>query len=133
MEPSESLFAEVSAAAAGKLSHPESLRALIDVAVPDHATALHAIGFSAKFLVKTWNVMRRLGSEDPAREQLKIVFQEELDGVRTKISDLASLMPADDRQILEAKFLTLSSAAFVDLLALLQDLSWLKNIEIDRR
>lgn len=133
METSESLFAAISAAAGNSLTHPKSMRALIDVAVPDHTSTLHDIGFSAKFLVKTWNVMRRLGQDDPAREQLKTVFQEELDIVRTKISELSLRMPAAERQMLEAKFLTLSSAAFVDLLALLQDLSWLKNIEIDRR
>ena len=133
LETSETLWSAIVESAGDKLVFPQALRTLIEIAVPGHADALHEIAFKAKFLVKTWNVMRRLGAEDPAREQLKAVFQTELEAVREKLSNLASRLSPVAANEFTLQFLDLTPTAFANILALLKDLSWVKNVEIDRR
>lgn len=129
----EQRYQEVFAGAGGALKHADTLRMLITAAFPSHEQALHDLGFKAKFLVRTWGVMQRLGAKDPARDKLKIVFQEELESVRSLLKPLTVEFASADREEFARRFLAIDGAAFVRMLELLHDLAWIQNVALDRK
>ena len=131
--PSHALFESVTRAAGNALMHREVLRRLIDEALPADEAVLMQVAFTAKFLVRTWGVLKKLGPADTAAEQLKSVFHNELEKVRTLLEDLCARFPANERNAFEHDFLAIDGAAFVRLMELLHDCSWIKNVEIDSK
>ncbi len=128
----ELLMRDVEITSAGKLIHRDVLRAIIDAAMPDQEDALFTLAFKAKFLVRTWSVMQRLGKDDPARVQLKQVFTEELELVRAGIRALLASVDEEMRDTVERDMLALDGASFVRMLELLRDVAWVQNVKIDR-
>ncbi len=128
----ELLMRDVEITSAGKLIHRDVLRAIIDAAMPDQEDALFTLAFKAKFLVRTWSVMQRLGKDDPARVQLKQVFTEELEFVRAGIRALLASVDEEMRDTVERDMLALDGASFVRMLELLRDVAWVQNVKIDR-
>jgi hypothetical protein len=134
MHPSAvTLFASVQDAAHGTLRHEDTVRDIIFGLIPEHEQILQKLGFNAKFLSRTWDVMRRLGRDDPARDQLKTVYTQELETTKAMLADSTSHMAEDRGNALQRKFLINESTAFTSLLELLRDLAWIQNVRLDRR
>lgn len=129
----QELFDAVRADAGDKLLHAETVRMLIDAALPAQDEILYAVGFKAKFLVRTWGVMKRLGADDPARAQLKEVFYREFEEVRRSLGELVAHAGDAARTTFEQTFLAVDGQAFVRCMDLLQDLAWIQNVRIGRR
>lgn len=133
MNPVEQLIDSLEQDGKGSLNHRDMLVLLLDRASEGMAQLFLDACFHAKFVVRTQEVMRRIGKDGEGFDKLSAEFQA---GVE-RTSDLLRAMVKDAtgpvKGRLTAHFLDLSPEALQRLLELCSDLSRIKNWEVDGR
>jgi hypothetical protein len=92
---------------------------------------LSALAFTGKFCVRTLAIMKRIGAGGEPYERLAGEFGRGIDSARQLLGVLLAAMPEETRTALGGRYLPLHAGGLDELLALLADLSWIKNWEID--
>lgn len=87
--------------------------------------------FLAKFVSRTFEVMRRIGSDADGYQNLATEFKENAERAATLARTLMQEAPPSERKSFEKKYLGLDQESFGRLLGLLADLSWVKNWRVD--
>jgi len=127
----EKLYIRVMDASGNGLLHEEDLRLIINAAATEDIELLFKIGFNAKFLLRTRNIMRRISPRDDAGEKLKQTFLDELEATKALVMNVLKTANAETRRTFEKKYFTPTLDSFASLMELLQDLSWIQNIRLD--
>ncbi len=128
-----SLLAHLDALSGGKLTRKEDIGVLMEVASrAEMFSLLEKLSFRAKFVHRTCGIMKRIGPDANGYDKLDREFTENLDLTRTLLLELLEHGPADERARFDETYLAMTPAAVQNLLALAYDLSWYKNMLIDR-
>jgi hypothetical protein len=129
------LLESLDALSGNRLTRQHDLGLLIDLA-EDHQLrpVLDELSFNAKFVSKTFGLMKRIGATGEAYNRLSTEFTQSL----TKIQNLVKviLAGASDEQTrlkFSTTYLEMTSESLEQLLALCHDLGWYKNWLNDHR
>ncbi|HEY6951870.1 MAG TPA: hypothetical protein VI758_05650, partial [Bacteroidota bacterium] len=87
--------------------------------------------FQAKFATKTREVMDRIGRGGEGFDKLSAEFQASIEKTSALLKTIVKESPDETKQLFVDKFFALDQNSFSNFLTLLQDLSWLKNWELD--
>lgn len=110
------------------------LGTLIEVAASaNKRDTLEKLSFVAKFLVRTYGIMKRIGPQGNGYDTLRGEFSTNLATSRPLMEDLLAGAPEDVRKRMTNDYLSLTPASIDNLLLLFRDLSWYKNWLIDTR
>ncbi len=114
------------------LNFPNELREILELTSRHgEASAFREAIFQAKFAVKTRDVMTRIGEKGEGYEQLSTEFQKSLERTSVLLKTIVEHSDESYRASLAVKFLEMKRESFGNLLKLLEDLSWVKNWEVD--
>ena len=93
--------------------------------------AFETLIFLAKFVTRTFEVMRRIGSDADGYENLAREFRENAERAGNLTKELLRSAPRDVQDGFADRYLTLDQESFRRFLGLLGDLSWVKNWRVD--
>jgi hypothetical protein len=117
-----------------KLNFPEEIGQLIDQAnEQDLEQVLLDAMFHAKFATKTHEVMNRIGRYGEGFDRLSVEFQNSVEKVSALLKTLVKESPEEVKLHLVTDFFAFDQMSFNNFLRLLEDLSWMKNWEVDGR
>ena len=87
--------------------------------------------FLAKFITKSFGVMKRIGADGEGYDKLSAEFEANLRKVTSLLQDISNGMSEGDKQAEEKLFFGLTSACLDHLVQLMADLTVLKNWTLD--
>jgi hypothetical protein len=117
-----------------KLTRKNDLGVLVELATQSNAkAALGELSFTAKFISRTYGIMRRIGPQDAAYGGLSRQFAEQLEKAEALERSLLQHASAATRGDFASAYHDRTPEALDRHLALLYDLSWYKNWLIDHR
>ena len=87
--------------------------------------------FHAKFAVKTKEIMSRIGRDGEGFGKLSTEFQNSLEKTSALLKTIVKESPEDIKRHFVTDFFSLDQASFANFMKLLEDLSWVKNWEVD--
>ena len=132
--PTSALVDALDAFSQHKLTRKNDFGILVELAThPEAKAALDELSFTAKFISRTYGIMRRVGTQDKGYEGLSRQFAEQLEKAETLGRSLLQGAPAGTQQHFASTYYSRSPEALELHLALLYDLSWYKNWLIDHR
>ena len=99
----------------------------------DRWNILELLSFQAKFLARTFAIMRRIGIDGTGYDRLNHEFQAALDRVRAMVQDMLRGVTVVEGAQFADTYLAMSPDSLQNLLTLCEDLSWYKNWLIDRQ
>ena len=114
-----------------KLNFPKEIAWLLDFARHGMQQAFDDAIFHAKFVVKTQEIMKRIGPGGDGFDKLSAEFKVSLEKTTTLLKTLVKEAPEETKRNFISQFLSLESASFDRLMRLFADLSWLKNWQVD--
>jgi len=89
--------------------------------------------FHAKFVTKTRELMGRIGRDGEGFDKLSLEFQNSIEKSSALLKTIVKESPEDFKQRFVGQFFGLDQESLGNLLRLLDDLSWVKNFELDER
>lgn len=114
------------------LAFPRDVGLLLDQA---HAHGMDEVFrdviFQAKFVTRTREIMDRIGRGGEGFDKLSSEFQNSIEKSTTLTKTIVKESPEDIKQHFVKDFFGLDQASFGNFLKLLEDLSWVKNFELD--
>jgi hypothetical protein len=117
-----------------RINYPTEVGELLQIVVSTGVTnEFEDLIFQTKFLIRTQEIMKRIGPGSDGFEKLSSEFQS---GVKKSYELLKILMeraPADIAHKFASLFNNTDTESFTRLTELFSDLSWVKNWEIDRK
>jgi hypothetical protein len=114
------------------LSFPEEVGLLIDQTCEEDLGQLFRDAiFHAKFATKTKEVMNRIGAGGEGFDKLSAEFQTSIEKASTLLKTIVKESPDEIKQHFVRDFFSLDQASFARFMKLLEDLSWIKNWEVD--
>lgn len=117
-----------------RLNFPENLTQILDLTrVQNMGDLLQDMIFHAKFAVKTKDVMARIGRDGEGYEKLSSEFQNSIEKTSALLKTIVKESPEDIKQYFVKNFFDLDQESFAKFMKLLEDLSWVKNWEVDGR
>ncbi len=115
-----------------KLTCREDLGVLLDLSRDRGAgDDLEELSFQAKFAVRAFGIMKRIGRDGEGYDRLAAELSASLERVRTSVRALLQRAAPDIRARMSSTYLAMTPESLDRLLALLYDLSWYKNWRID--
>ncbi|HAL55965.1 MAG TPA: hypothetical protein DCP63_05705 [Bacteroidetes bacterium] len=115
-----------------KLHYPDEVGRLIDLSREINAPkAFEDAIFQAKFLAKSYVVMKRIGREGQGYDRLAMEFQSSLEKTMALLKVIVEKSPGEFRKRFEESFFSLEQDALSNLMKLLVDLSAVKNWMLD--
>ena len=133
-QTTKSLLSKISAVSGNTLQRSMDLGVLIEAAIQQQAqTTLDELAFSAKFLTKSFDLMKRIGKEGEGYGKLEAEFTAQVEKSRLAIRQLLEPVDAITKAHFASTYLGMDTMALQNLMPLLHDLSWYKNYRIDSR
>jgi hypothetical protein len=133
-EATQAILAELDALSSRRLTRRDDLGALLELA--EHSgkhAALEELSFHAKFISRSYRIMKRIGRDGEGYDRLNSEFLNALERCRSLTRDVLGGAPRPIKERIENLYLELSPSSVEAMLALADDLSWYKNWLLDRR
>ncbi len=128
----EQFVAELQKFAGRPFVHKDAIGILLDEArTRGVVQVLEDLAFLAKFLTKTYDLLRRIGPDGEGFQKISAEFQENLEKANTLVKTLVKEAPAPVKQNIVESFLRLDQESMARFMALLRELAWVKNWMID--
>ncbi len=128
------LLAELQTLSGDRLTRVNDLGVLLDLGTgPPAAAALQELSFLAKFLSRTYGIMKRIGPGGNGYGTLLSEFNDNLRKVTARVQELLAAAPPGMREHFRTTYFAMTPEAMENFLALLYDLSWYKNWLLDHR
>jgi hypothetical protein len=114
------------------LSFPLEVGLLLDLARKHRLdqTFRDAI-FHAKFAVKTKDIMGRIGTDGEGFDKLSTEFQNSVEKTSALLKTIVKESPEEIKHRFANDFFSLDQTSFANFTRLLEDLSWVKNWDVD--
>ncbi|MBI3587106.1 MAG: hypothetical protein HY088_08260 [Ignavibacteriales bacterium] len=123
---------ELEVASDRKLHYPQEIAQLIDLAHEGgKVEVLEDVVFHAKFLTKSFGVMKRIGMDGEGYDKLSAEFQTGMEKVTTLLKTIIKESPAEIKNYFVGMFFSLSHENLANLMKLLVDLAMIKNWMLD--
>ncbi|MBI1804701.1 MAG: hypothetical protein HY033_02500 [Ignavibacteriae bacterium] len=120
--------------AARKFQYRREVGILIDLAEQRSMQPLfEQIIFLAKFASSSFNILKRSGVESEETAKLSTEYAESLRKITSLLELLTAEAPNEITEIFQRSFLNLSHESVNRFMALLYELSWVKNSLLDNR
>ncbi len=87
--------------------------------------------FIAKFLAKTFDLLKRIGPDGEGYVKISGEFQSNLEKAQTLVKTLLKESPDEQRRPLVEAYLSLDQESMVSFMALVRELAWVKNWTLD--
>jgi hypothetical protein len=128
----EEFIARLEIYANQKLNFPEEVGALLYIAMQSGRTdEFEELCFQSKFLVKTNEIMKRIGPGADGFEKLSAESQLRVQKARDIFHNLVRESPSEITANSTVSFLNIQTDSFQRFINLLIDLSWIKNWQVD--
>ncbi|MBW7889284.1 MAG: hypothetical protein H3C35_13165 [Bacteroidetes bacterium] len=128
------LLAHITEASNNTLKRPMDLGALLEVSRQnDKQVVLEELAFISKFLIKTMEIIKRIGQNGEGYDKLYGEFSSNVVKSRELISSIIESAPIDVKTLFKSQYLFLNPTAMENIMKLYHDLSWYKNYLIDHR
>ena len=115
-----------------KLNYPQEVAELVDFARQSNAIDLFEDAiFHAKFITKSYGVMKRIGVDGDGYDKLSAEFQSSLQKVTTVLKVLLQHAPDEIGAQHGTAFFSLNQESLPRLLSLINDLALVKNWRLD--
>lgn len=115
-----------------KLNYPVEVGELLQIVVQTGLVGeFEDLIFQAKFLVRTQEIMKRIGPGMDGFEKLSTEFQSSVKKSINFLNMLVERAPSDVSRKLADMFTVMETDSFNRLMKLLSDLSWIKNWQVD--
>jgi hypothetical protein len=114
------------------LSRREDLAVLMEAAYRSgRSDTLEQLSFLAKFCVRTFGIMQRVGQGGEGYDRLAQEFEARVEQARSVLHSLLEGTEPQTNASLNERYLAMTPGSLRELLTLLRDLSWHKNWRID--
>jgi len=114
------------------LAFPQEVGYLLDQANENGLVELFRDAiFQAKFATKTREVMTRIGPDGEGFDKLSTEFRTSIEKTSTLLKTIIKESPDEIKQRFVKDFFSLDQLRFAQFIKLLEDLSWVKNWEVD--
>ena len=128
------LLAELQSFSGGRLTRVNDLGTLLELGQDGEPSRIRGeLVFLAKFISRIHGIMQRIGPGGNGYDKLLGEFNEKLESCGVLLRDLLAGAPADDRAHFVSTYLAATPESLGNYLALLYDLSWYKNWELDHQ
>ncbi|MBI4427494.1 MAG: hypothetical protein HY562_00060 [Ignavibacteriales bacterium] len=127
----ESFIQDLQRHANRKLNFPKEIGWLLECARNGMQQVFDDVIFQAKFAVKTQDIMKRIGPTGDGFDKLSAEFGASFEKTTTLLKTLVKEAPEESKTQFVSQFLTLSDESFGQLMKLFEDLSCVKNWQID--
>jgi hypothetical protein len=125
-------LADLQAYAGRHLNFPLEVGHLLDLARKRHLEQVFRdIIFHAKFAVKSKEIMSRIGADGEGFDKLSTEFQNSIEKTSALLKTIVKESPEEIKQRFVNDFFSLDHTSFANFTGLLEDLSWVKNWEVD--
>jgi hypothetical protein len=115
-----------------KLNYPVEVGELLQIVMQTGlAGEFEDLIFQAKFLVRTQEVMKRIGPDADGFEKLSAEFQSSMKKSIDCLNLFIEKAPSDVARKLTEMFIIIETDSFDRLMKLFSDLSWMKNWQVD--
>jgi hypothetical protein len=133
VENPDIILSDIQKLASGRLHFPDELEALVRASAGgERWQDVLALSFHAKFLVRASEVMKRIGSQGEGYDKLSAEFSVQMETAQALLLHITELIP-EMKASFEYRFLGLRALSLQNFLSFMQDVSWIKNREIDNR
>lgn len=133
MENPEIILADIRTLAVGRLHFPEELASLVRAcAGSERWQDVMTLSFHAKFIVRASEVMKRIGSQGEGYDKLFDEFSGQMETARALLHGILEHVP-EIKISFDEIFFALTPVSFQNFVKFMQDISWIKNREIDNR
>ncbi len=92
---------------------------------------LEDLVFIAKFLSKTYDLLRRIGPDGEGFQKISAEFQANLEKANTLVKTLVKESPDALKQNIVDKYLRLDQESMTAFMELMRELAWVKNWILD--
>lgn len=115
-----------------KLNYPQEVAYLVDIARLSNAVdQFEDTIFHAKFIAKSFAVMRRIGADDEGYDKLSAEFQSSLQKATALLKSLVERAPSEIHQHYATTYFSLNQETLDKLMNLINDLALVKNWRVD--
>jgi len=115
-----------------KLNYPQEVAQLVDFARQANTIGLFEDAiFHAKFITKSYGVMKRIGVDGEGYDKLSAEFQASLQKIATVLKELLQHAPAEIGAQYETAFFSVNQESLSRLMSLINDLALVKNWRVD--
>jgi hypothetical protein len=131
-QTTKTLLSEINTLSGNTLQRSMDLGALLEVAdLHSRQQVLDDLAFSAKFIVKSFELMQRIGKDGNGYEKIAGEFSAQIKKSQELLKQL--LIPADamTNAHFAGQYLEMNTLTLENLMKLYHDLSWYKNYRID--
>ncbi len=92
---------------------------------------LEELAFLGKFCVRAFGIMERIGPQGDGYSRLAAELEASIGRARALCGSILAAAPEEARRALSERYLSMTAEGMGNLMALLSDLSWVKNWQID--
>ncbi len=115
-----------------KLMYHREIGLLLDLARSgDKMQVYEDAAFFAKFLSKSFDLMKRIGPDGDGYDKVSAEFQSAMEKAATLVKTLIKESPPDVKEHFLDKFLRLDQGSLSSFMHLLKELAWVKNWTVD--
>ncbi|MDD8019000.1 MAG: hypothetical protein PHP42_11545 [Bacteroidota bacterium] len=133
-QETKTLLSEINKASGNRLQRSMDLARLMELAYQSKKqSVLDDLAFRAKFLTKTFELMKRIGKGGEGYDKLLAEFSANVEKVQQHIRTLLETSTKEMQAHFSATYLSLGDMTMENLMPLLHDLSWYKNYHLDAR
>ena len=126
------LVAALDALSENRLDRKEDMALLIETVMQnDKQQLINDLSFHAKFVVRIYGIMSRIGRGADGYEKLSLEFTSGVELVRSLLHALVQYCPPEQLARMEKTYLQQTQKGLGNLLSLCADLGWFKNWLID--
>lgn len=94
---------------------------------------LDDLAFSSKFIIKSFELMQRIGKDGNGYEKLSAEFTTQISKSQTVLKQLLETADAVTRAHFAGMYLEMNTLTMQNLMQLYHDLHWYKNYQLDQR
>ena len=115
-----------------KLNYPEEVEELLKIVMQTGLVGeFESLIFQARFLVKTNEIMERIGPGTNGFEKIWMEFQSSMKKSIDSLKMIVERSPSDVNRKLTGMFIVMETDSFGRLMKLFSDLSWIKKWQVD--
>lgn len=115
-----------------KLTYHREIGLLLDLArSTDKIQVFEDAAFFAKFLSKSFDIMKRIGPDGEGYDKVSAEFQSAMEKASTLVKTLIKESPPEVKEDFLNKFLRLDQGSLSAFVNLVKELAWVKNWTVD--
>jgi hypothetical protein len=128
----KTLLSEINALSGKTLKRSMDLGVLLEIAdLHSQQQLLEDLAFSAKFIVKSFELMQRIGKDGNGYEKIAGEFSVQINKSQSMLKQMLEPADAMTKAHVTGNYLEMNTLTLENLMQLFHDLSWYKNYRID--